>query len=631
MSDRPSDASADWRRRPRRGRGSPPPESSEQSGSNAGADEESPEETLDDSQEEIAASRTLFSFLEPGLDAIGGFAAPIVIAGIVGLIVGIVLVAFVPALRTYGFITLGFGVVLLVVIGLIYLSTVLSAFLSRTGRYGVNALIMLGAFIGIIVVINLIGFNNRSRIDVTATHQFSLATRTVDLLRNLNEPIKATAFYQNDPLQQKEDALLRRAKVDDTLSEFKNRSNRFTYEFKDPDLDPETARNYGVTKYESIVIEGQQSGVTDIIEPTDATYSKLEQDLYTGILVATGQQRKKVYFLAGHGEKSITNSAGDGYQSIRNSLERDNYEVDTLRWFPSNQDVTVPDDAALLVIAGPSGDLPDDQAKVLDAYLQGRNPDGSQRREAARLIFLAEQDTPDSFRQFLAHWGIVIDKGYIRDVDSSVPGSPQTLRQVPLNISRLPREMLAQVPPDVVQALQGITEPKGNPLGVVFMPGASSVSVINDQLRVLVPLASTSPNSYLIQDPNRTDPITEGDQADRHGQFLTAGYVRAVGPIGTPAPTSQPPDNQIPGMVVFGDSDFISNSFVERGSGSSLFLNSANYLLGDYSLVSIRDRKFVYREFNLDKNQLDIVRYTSWFLLPGLMGLMAALVWWVRR
>ena len=84
-------------------------------------------------------------------------------------------------------------------------------------------------------------------------------------------------------------------------------------------------------------------------------------------------------------------------------------------------------------------------------------------------------------------------------------------------------------------------------------------------------------------------------------------------------------------MVVFGDSDFIANGNVRRGSSAALFLNSANYLMGDYSLVSIRDREFVYREWNLDENEFNFVRFSTWLLLPGLMGLMAVVVWWVRR
>jgi hypothetical protein len=53
--------------------------------------------------------------------------------------------------------------------------------------------------------------------------------------------------------------------------------------------------------------------------------------------------------------------------------------------------------------------------------------------------------------------------------------------------------------------------------------------------------------------------------------------------------------------------------------------------MGDYSLVSIRDREFVYREWNLDENEFNFVRFSTWLLLPGLMGIMAVVVWWVRR
>ena len=95
--------------------------------------------------------------------------------------------------------------------------------------------------------------------------------------------------------------------------------------------------------------------------------------------------------------------------------------------------------------------------------------------------------------------------------------------------------------------------------------------------------------------------------------------------------TTQPADHELSGIVVFGDSDFISNSFVNRGSGAAMFLNSANFLLDDFSLVSIRDRAQVFREFNLDQNEVKFVRFSSWFFLPVLMGLMTGLVWWVRR
>ena len=281
MSQRPDDQPRDWRRR-RRGRaGSGPPV--EASG---GSEGEAPAEATDESPDEsgeIIASRTLFSFLEPSLNAIGSFGTPVVIAGVLALVIGIGLFAFVASMRLYGIILIGLGVVLIGTIGLIFLSAVFAAFISRTGKYGVNTLVMLVAFSGIVVVINFISFANHSRIDTTATNQFSLHSSTKNLLDDLQEPVRAIAFYRDDISGQDPrelEQLLRRAKVEDTLAEFRNRTGKFSYDFKDPEVEPDLARSYGVTQYESIVIIGTESGLTDTIRTTDQVFSQLEQDLY---------------------------------------------------------------------------------------------------------------------------------------------------------------------------------------------------------------------------------------------------------------------------------------------------------------------------------------------------------------
>ena len=610
MSQRPDDQSSDWRRR-RRGSSPSSGESGPPEEAPADSEGESPAETTGETAETIT-TRTLFSFLEPSLNTVGSFGAPVVIAGVLALVIGIGLIAFVVSMRLYGIILIGLGVVLIGTIGLIFLSAVFAAFISRTGRYGVNTLVMLAAFIGIVVVINFISFANHSRIDTTATNQFSLHSSTKNLLDDLAEPVRAIAFYREDisaqdPAQFQQ--LVRRAKVEDTLGELRNRTSKFSYEFKDPEVDPDSARKYGVTQYESIVVIGTESGLTDTIQRTDQVYSQLEQDLYTGILVATGQEQRAVYFLAGHGERGI--GAGGNYGSLRQGLESDNYQVQTLQWNLADDEINVPDDAALLVIAGPTTELPEAHAQALNLYLQGLKADGANRREGGRMIFLAEPDLPESFRMFLTGWGVIVDEGYILDLDGSQPGSPHTLRV----------ERYNPVAP------QQIVIPRGSPLDVSLMPGVASLLPIPDDARLSLPLAGTSANSFLVDDIETTQPLPE----DPRGPFVPALYLQAAGLLGSPPPTSAPLESQISGIIVFGDADFVSDTFFNRGSGSALFLNSANFLLGDFSLVSIRDRQSEFIEWNLDQNELKFVRLSSWFFVPGLMGLMAALVWWVRR
>jgi len=600
----------DWRRRRRSDRPSPEVTPSESAGRHS----------RDQNSDEVL-SQPLINFFEPALDQVVIYSGPLIFAGIIGLVTGIVIVAFISSMRIYGFIDIAIGGALLAVVGAVLFSNVLTAFISRTGRYGANTLILLGAFTGIIVVANVLSFENHSRMDVTATNQFSLGNRTKDVLSNLSEDVRATAFYKDEEVTDSPELALRRTKVLNTLEEFDSRTSKFTYRVVDPDLKPEIVSAFFGARptsfvTEIVVIEGMDNGQFDVLQPTDASYTQLEQDLVTSTLVATGSENKLIYFLSGHGERDIDGSASDGYLAVRSGLEGDNYRVDVLEWGSSAVDLEVPLDAALLVIASPTSSLPEAHEIALDQFLEGVRPDGTQRREHGRMIFLAEPDSPVSFRNFLSDWGLSLSTGYIRDLASSVPGLPQTLSLRSFN----------------PEAPLEITLPKGERLQDVFMPGATAIGLLQDELRSGMPLAATTSNSYLIEEPDRTDPITGGGEgSDQSGPFVPVVRVQSIGQVGDQAPSSQPDPSEISDIIIFGDSDFLSNSSYNQGGGSDLFLNSANFLVGDYSLVSIRPKTFAFREFNLDANEYDFVRFSSWLFLPGLMGLMAAFVWWVRR
>ncbi len=598
------------------------------SGAGAERSAEPAAEAQDSSEraEDVVLSRTLFSFLEPGLNVIGSYSLPIVIAGVVGIVASATVLAFVSSMRDpYGWIVLWFSIGLLAIVALNSLSTVVAAFISRTGRYGVNTLIMTGAFTGIVVVVAIVGFENTQRIDLTATNQFSLSNRTKQLLGELEHPIRATAFYKDTANPGNPQRIQRRIKVEDTLKEFDARTNKFTYRIVDPDFNPEVANQYFGARpinfvAESIVVENLETETVDVVKPEDDAYSKLEQKLVTSILVATGLEKKSVYFLTGHGERLLNSSAADGYSSLKDGLEQDNYKVEPLIWNVARDDVSVPEDTDLLVIGRPTGDLPESHAEALELFLRGKrvNEEGQtvDRRAGGRMIFLADVDTPDSFKEFLIRWGIGIQDGYIRDVESSVPQNPQMLRITSYN---------PEAPVDIIF-------PRGVPLDVTFMPTAAPLALVDDGLRVHLPLAITSADSYQIDNLERIDPVTDaGEDSDTKGPFSPAALTRGFGQIGEPPPTAQPPESALHWIVTFGDSDFVANSFYQRGGGAALFLNTSNFLLDVVPLEPIRDRAFTFRELNLNRNEERFVRWSSWLFMPSLLALMAGLVWWVRR
>ena len=79
MSDQTSGRSGDWRRR-RRPTAGTQAEAAAPAGSQA-------TETASGPGGEVVLSRTIFSFIEPVLNTIGSYAAPMVIAGVVALVV----------------------------------------------------------------------------------------------------------------------------------------------------------------------------------------------------------------------------------------------------------------------------------------------------------------------------------------------------------------------------------------------------------------------------------------------------------------------------------------------------------------------------------------------------------------
>ena len=645
MSEQRTGRLGDWRRRRR-------PSDEPEGGTTA---PNQPEDSGPQQGEEVVLSRTLFSFLEPTLDRIGSFSAPLVVAGVVALAIGVILLAFVSSMRLYAYICLGMGVIFIALVALIQLSAVAAAFFSRTGRYGANSAVMLVAFTGIIFVIGFITFENNRRMDLTATNQFSLAERTKDILENLEEPVHAIAFYK-ESRRPDLDTIVRRSRVEETFRDFRSaRASKFSYEFKDPDLTPDIVRDYfgetpAVFVNQAVVLQGVNTGIIHVIEPSERSFTQFEQELVSGILIVSGEEQKTVYFLEGHGERNINSSLDEGYQDVTQWLVGENYKVLSLRWDLEDEDVSVPDgscgegmaaeeclpEAAMIVIAGPKFELPEAHQAALDNYLSGAQFDDEGKfvnYKGGRLIFLAEPDIPDSFKTFLARWGVVTLPGYVLDEERSPKGQPRTLKLRAFNLLDLPQEMIPQVPRAILQALLGITSPKGKSLGDTYMPGATAFEILSDNQRILIPLALTSAESYLIDDIQRTEPVKgDGDDADPKREFAPVVYLQAVVPLGMQAQPSSA-QSQLGSLIIFGDSDFLTNSSLAtgRGSGLDFFLNSSNYLLGDFALVSFRSKSLTFRELNLDLNEERFVQWTSWLFLPGIMGLMAAFVWWVRR
>ncbi len=524
----------------------------------------------------------------------GAVSLVIALAGVVVFFIGLVLLVFIPELRGPAILIMVLSGIFLVLALMLSLNTVVQSITGRRGRYGVNTVIMVAAFLTLGGLIYVLGVNTAFRWDLTATRQFSLAPHTLSILDNLDEPVEAIAFFVPDDPRQAPF----RIPVENLLNEFRHRSGgQFDYRFSDPDREPALANRYRVTEYPTIVFEGLDGGLQYRL--TAPLFE--ERDISSALLIVTGVERKQIFHLTGHGELDLSNDEADsreGFGFARTGMNNDNYSV-----FPLSlvQNPEIPESAAAIIIAGPTRDLNQTEFDLLSEYL----------RLGGRLLLLLEPDPPQTFKDLLAPWAIEVEEGTIVDLGSSLAGQPQS----PL----IQRTQYNDQEP--VNAITALVEQS-------YFAGATSIipSLPPEEMPRTIaqyPVATTTILSCLTLDEEVND-CSDGNFDIRVPAFAMEGV----------APLSMNPDPNVARQtkaVIFGDKDFATNFHINSVGNRDLLLNSVNWLTEDYTLASVRSKPIASRRLIVTGREMQLIRGLSWIILPSLMALLAGVAWWRRR
>ena len=557
-----------------------------------------------------------FSSLVPEFGKLSFWSYVCAAAGFIGVIAGITFYLTIPQIESFSLTVLIAGLVLLF-LALAFSAKNVAAFLiGRQGRYGANILIMSAAFLVIAILVNFLLFRNSLRVDATATRIFTLSPQAVSVLDNLDTAVQATLFY--DPSSAREQ--FQAEQTSDLLNELSRRTNKLTYRLEDPELNPTLASRYGVITYPTLMFEELSSGRLQEVRciPSPECNNYTEQELIASILVVTGQEQKKVYFLTGHKEKGLSVEAStlelgdEGYDLAIGGMRRDNYQVRFLNLLERGE---VPEDAAVLVIAGPQQDLTAEEKEAILDYLKR----GAVREDGtvagARLLGLFDPETPESFADLLRNWGIQLGYYPIADIFSSVADEPLT----PI-VQRSNQQYISR---------QGI--PITEQLNTNIFPGATAVDLtVTDQIDV-----PTYINIYrmIVSTPSWMETDPEEIQFNPNEEEMNVWpYATVIEALGTfteePADLGNPP---VAKFVIFGDSDFPKNRFYASFDNADLLLNSVNWLAEDYDLISIRPKVVPFRELVVTAGERDFIKWSSWFLPPAVMVLLGFYVWWRRR
>ncbi len=446
----------------------------------------------------------------------------------------------------------------------------------RQAKYGSNSLILFVAFVGILVVVNMLANRYPQRWDVTEDKQHTLAPETIEALEALPEPVTAIAFYS---------LRMNAQSAEELLQDYKSSSKgKFDYRFLDLDANPVLAKQLGITGDGKILLQmGENKEIV--------AYAS-ERELTGGLIRLLNPSHPVIYFLTGQGEHDTENPGDASYTRIREVLESKNYIVKTINLQAEN---AIPEDAKVMVIAGPLVPVPESVVNLLKEYLtQG----GSLLVMEDPVPLTQYGDKADPLADYLANdWGIQLNNDIV--VDTNSPSSPFFAVAAQYNEEH-----------PITQKMQGIA---------AIFPYTRSLTLTEN--------ASVTPNAlvYTIQnswgetdfDSIENQNLRNDDGADQPGPMLLAAAAENF------SANSR--------VVVFGGSSFAQDSNFDFSGNGDMLVNSLDWLAGQEAAIGITENQSTLRTFNPPGSTQTILLVVTTSCLIPLAVIVGGVYAWVRR
>jgi ABC-type uncharacterized transport system involved in gliding motility auxiliary subunit len=428
----------------------------------------------------------------------------------------------------------------------------------RTVLYGAGSVVSVLLVVGILVVASLLANWHPIRWDTTRAHTQSLSPVSKALLKEVSRPLVMTVFLPKGAGE--------RQPAKEVLQLYAYHNPQVSYRFVDPEREPLRARQAGY-RFAGNVLLAYQGRHQMADQPN-------ENAITNALRKVLKKERKKVYFLAGHGERDLNDPKPGGFQVAKKALENEGYEVVVLNLLRQG---AVPPDAAVVILAAPKKPLLSTEVQTLKAYLD----------KGGRLLIMLEAFEDGGLKEFLASYGVGLDNGIILDVNQVSQA---------LGVSAVMPLVSQYGPSKITQDFTNL---------ITIYPMARPLFLKKDHPGVsLLPLATTMTTSYEKQGKGwiKAAKAAFDAKTDKKGPFTMAAQAK----IELTSPKGEPPrkggnnpepagkQNQDPQekhqtyLVVFGDVDFAANAFFNLFGNGDLFLNTTNFLARAMSQITVR-------------------------------------------
>jgi len=416
--------------------------------------------------------------------------------------------------------------------------------------------------------------------DWTAGGRNTVSEDTRKLLAELTGPVTISAYAS-------EDAMLRE-QIRDLIGSYRRFKPDITLEFINPDTVPEQVRN------EHITVDGEL--VVSYHGRSEHVQSRSEQTLTNALLRATRQEQRWIVFVTGHGEREPHGEANADLGAFGKELERNGFKVQTVNLAEN----AIPDNTSLLVIAGPRVSLlPGEVTKVRDYVSGGGN-----------LLWLAEPGKMAGLEPLAEQLGIAFLPGVVVDATTQAFGINDPSFAI---VTAYPNHA-------VTQDFKSIT---------VF-PEAAALEIREDPHWQATPILSTLPRSWTELGELKGEIQFDANTDERAGPLDIGVAMTAIPSAAGAAKDASAAAPHEQRIIVTGDGDFLSNTYLGNAGNLDLGLDMVHWLSHDDALIDIRVKAAPDTTLELGRISQAVIGLGSLFGLPVLL-LGSGLVIWLRR